>query len=156
MSVTTKSYLIAGVLASEVFKISSKIIDQYEIHDQKTGMPTGTFNKGTTVYNLHDLNGKLILENVKHILQDNIFPFDDWDETQMTKFGMCVIDYEASEDLNNIILGIVLKEVDGYYNEIESISINELQKYIEVVETHLIKYGFTGEIKIFLQSYCAY
>lgn len=151
MSVSYGAYLVSGVLLNDLVKINTEIRNQYMMHDQKTGKPTGLMSSGEKVHVLKFPNGKTC-EIPGKISNGEI--------SELKEFrGLdCFYDYET-DSTENFLVG--KKIVQG--GDMNSSSTNNIvsEEQIKKTKGDVLKilnenFGYDGEIKLSLTTYCSY
>ena len=153
MSVSTTAYLSVGTTADKLFKsVGREIRDQFEIHDVKTGKPTGKTSPGEKwiVMELHD--GRKL-----EVRGSDEMDLHEWLETELGSKISIHYDYERSKHLKDVFVGISVVSSDGY----ESNNIVVKAEMIDARKGELStilknRIGFEGEIEIALVTHCSY
>lgn len=146
MGVSINPSIIIGVDVDTFIKRETKE-EKYELHDTRTGKPTGKFEtERKTVLKCGDktIDGdKFYSDEIANLLGVEDNPY------KSTALGMHTIDYDNEQH----ILGVKVLRVDGNYGENGEISFEDFLKYKEKVAVYLQeKFDYEGEVKVFLEA----
>jgi hypothetical protein len=151
MSVSCHASFCVGTTADELFdSVGVDIRDVFEIHDVKSGKPTGRMSPGErwVVAELHD--GKKIEQK-----GSNEFDLRDWLENTLgSKIGF-YYDYERDDrTLSHLFVGMTVADGDCYENKNIIVDQNKLNEKREEVKRAFEKIGYDGEIQMALVTSC--
>lgn len=160
MSATIKSYLIIGIPFTEIAEFVNKP-ERYEIHDRKTGKPTGKFNTENN-WSIKNTTGKrpdiiIASPRLNHnkeidISSDILSPWDIEEAYETDDTGLVIADYY---DKSKVFIGKIISVID--INDVENnfIDVN-VEDFLSIQEYLDKKFGYTGKVKLIHASHYSY
>lgn len=141
MGTSYTSALIVGIRLDKLFKFEKRTIDQYELHDERTGKPTGKMSDGKPALAVKYGNKETVLE-----YENKMFYMENLEEIPGLKYepndgeiGLRHIKYNYSDDFNPefYVFGFSLgsygeydKNIDGFDMSLVAQKIDEVARYV--------------------------
>jgi hypothetical protein len=148
MGMSINPSVIIGVNADKILEYEEKI-EKFELHDERTGKPTGKFRTDRVNYvsfgnKSLEYNGSVssweICEELLSDLEDS---------PNIREFGLHTLNYGN----NTMVFGIKVLTADGNYGEIDETSLERLEiekgEVVEILKQH---YNYTGPVSVYLDS----
>lgn len=157
MGLDVQPQLIVGIELDEIVEYKT-IENKYELHDTRSGEPTGKFETETQKLMICgdrqiDITKGLYIDDLCAYGDDTLFPDVEDFPYEDDVLGMFNLNTEGE----HYIMGYCLLRFDALYGEHGETDIDSIIKAKENLEKTLKeKYNYEGPIKVFIDGGCGY